>query len=49
MGGMDWWLGRGVPVCRNVLHITVEKGGSRSDLEQNGFDNDAESYEIYAC
>jgi hypothetical protein len=27
----------------------IEKGGSRPDLEQNGFDNDAESYEIYNC
>ncbi len=27
----------------------VEKGGSRPNLEQNGFDNDAESYEIYNC
>ena len=27
----------------------IEKGGSRSGLERNGFDNDAESYEIYSC
>jgi hypothetical protein len=27
----------------------IEKGGSRPNLEQNGYDNDAESYEIYDC
>jgi hypothetical protein len=27
----------------------IEKGGSRSNLQQNGYDNEAESYKIYSC
>ena len=27
----------------------IEKGGPRSDLEQNGYDNYAESYTIFSC
>lgn len=27
----------------------IEKGGSRTNLEQNGYDNEAESYKIFGC